>query len=209
VPGHAGPVDIFERVRLRRLALADRMETLDAESADAESWCSGWRVRDVLAHLVHLAEATQVSMMRDLLSHGLRPDEALRRVACSMSDEPLPRLAERLRRRSHGRFRIVGMAPAVVLGEVLVHSEDALRPLDLCIDVPPADVRPVLDTYRRIAPLAFHARRAPVRLVATDVDWSAGSGPEVRGRALDLLLLLANRRQVTPSLAGPGTRTLP
>ena len=41
-------------------------------------------------------------------------------------------------------------------------------------------------------------------LVATDLDWSRGSGPEVRGRAMALLLLVANRRQVLPYLEGSG-----
>ncbi len=42
------------------------------------------------------------------------------------------------------------------------------------------------------------------RLVATDLDWERGDGPEVRGKAIDLVLLVANRRQVLPSLEGPG-----
>jgi hypothetical protein len=44
--------------------------------------------------------------------------------------------------------------------------------------------------------------------VATDVDWSTGRGPEVRGKAIDVLLLLANRRQVTTTLTGPGLSAL-
>jgi hypothetical protein len=63
----------------------------------------------------------------------------------------------------------------------------------------------VLDAYWRIGRFAFHA--APQRgrhLVATDLDWSRGRGPEVKGRAMDLLLLLANRRQVLGRLEGPG-----
>ena len=42
------------------------------------------------------------------------------------------------------------------------------------------------------------------RLVATDAPWARGSGPEVRGRCIDLLLFVANRRQVLPSLEGEG-----
>ena len=42
------------------------------------------------------------------------------------------------------------------------------------------------------------------RLVATDLDWTKGSGPEVRGKAIDLVLLVSNRRQVLPCLEGPG-----
>lgn len=40
------------------------------------------------------------------------------------------------------------------------------------------------------------------------VDWRSGVGPEVRGKAIDLLLLVANRRQVVDQLDGPGVGTL-
>jgi hypothetical protein len=47
-----------------------------------------------------------------------------------------------------------------------------------------------------------------VRLVATDADWAVGEGAEVNGRAVDLLLLLANRSQSIDCLAGPGVAAL-
>jgi hypothetical protein len=88
---------------------------------------------------------------------------------------------------------------------MLVHGADALRPLDLELAGPPSDAAGVLEAYWRIGQLAFHA--APhkgLTLKATDFDWTKGRGPEVRGRAIDLLLLVANRRQVLPCLDGPG-----
>jgi len=62
----------------------------------------------------------------------------------------------------------------------------------------------------RVAPrFAFHGRRhRRVRLVATDVEWSSGQGPEVRGGALDLLALLANRPEAAAGLTGPGVERL-
>jgi Mycothiol maleylpyruvate isomerase N-terminal domain len=46
-----------EVARLRR-RFADRIESLDETAWNSASWCTGWRVRDVLAHLVSGAEAT-------------------------------------------------------------------------------------------------------------------------------------------------------
>jgi hypothetical protein len=91
------------------------------------------------------------------------------------------------------------------LGEVLVHGADMLRAVDRDIDVDPQVVWPVLSVYRRVGRIAFHG--APTKgltLVATDADVRLGNGPEVRGRAIDLLLLLANRTQVLAALTGPG-----
>jgi hypothetical protein len=91
-----------------------------------------------------------------------------------------------------------------------VHSCDILAPLgepDVAMD--PVELVPILDSYSRSGRIVFHARPAHGRrLVATDVDWTSGNGPEIRGRARDLMLLLANRRQVIPLLEGPGTAGL-
>jgi hypothetical protein len=73
------------------------------------------------------------------------------------------------------------------------------------VDAPPADAVPVLDAYWSRGRMVVHAEpQQGRRLVATDLDWSRGSGPEVRGKAIDLVLLVANRRQVLPRLEGPG-----
>ena len=91
------------------------------------------------------------------------------------------------------------------LGDVLVHSADAFRPLSLDVDAPPAAVALVLDAYWWRGRMLVHAEpQWGRRLVATDLDWTKGSGPEVRGKAIDLVLLVSTRRQVLPCLEGPG-----
>ena len=192
-----------ELARLRQ-HFADRIDSLDEPAWNAESWCIGWRVRDVVGHLVHLAEASQVSMLRDLARGGGRPDRALSRMATKLGAQPVPDLTRRLRAAAGGRFRIPGFPAAVTLGELAVHGADALRPLGQDWEVPPADAAAALDIYWRIARLAFHGRPRKVRLVATDISWARGAGPEVEGRATDLLLLLANRNAVLGSPSGPG-----
>jgi len=47
-----------------------------------------------------------------------------------------------------------------------------------------------------------------VRLVATDLRFSAGAGPEVQGTAEALLMTIAGRRGVVSELSGPGQRKL-
>ena len=194
---------LWTELRSQRLKLADQIEALDETAWNTASWCDGWRVRDVLGHLVHLAEASQLSMGADMVRGGLRPDRALSRSARRLGDAPVPELCERLRASADGRFHVLGSPPAVALGEVLVHGSDALRPVGAEVQASPTDATTVLDAYWKLGRLAFHA--APHRghrLTATDCDWTKGSGPEIKGGAIDLLLFVANRSQVLSNLEG-------
>jgi hypothetical protein len=47
-----------------------------------------------------------------------------------------------------------------------------------------------------------------VRLVATDLDWGHGKGPEVRGSGEALLMAMAGRRAALDDLDGPGKAKL-
>jgi hypothetical protein len=51
-------------------------------------------------------------------------------------------------------------------------------------------------------------RFAGLRFVATDLDWSTGSGDEVRGPGGQLLLLLTGRPAGLAGLQGPGAATV-
>ncbi len=52
----------------------------------------------------------------------------------------------------------------------------------------------------------WHVRS--VRVVATDLDWSSGRGPEARGPAEAVLMCLAGRRGAARDLTGPGADVL-
>jgi uncharacterized protein (TIGR03083 family) len=195
-------------VRLRR-QFADRIESLDETEWNAPSWCRDWRMRDVLGHLVRNAEMTHRSLGLDLLRGGFRPDRSVGQAARRLGHEPVPALADRLRRAADRRFHMVGSTEAMGLADVLVHSADAFRPVGLDVDPPPADAEEALDALWTRGRVVVHAvPHRGRRLVATDLEWSRGSGPEVTGRVIDLLLFVANRRQVLPQLAGPGLADL-
>ena len=148
-------------------------------------------------------------MLRDVLRYGPAPDRALDQRARDLGEHHVSELADRLARAAEGRFHVVGSPRLVVLGELLVHGCDMRRALGEPDDVDPEEAAPLLTLYRRFGRLAFHAKPATmVTLPATDAPVSMGSGPVVSGRAVDLLLLLANRRQVVASLSGPGVDLL-
>lgn len=47
-----------------------------------------------------------------------------------------------------------------------------------------------------------------VKVVATDLDWSGGTGPEARGGAEAVLMAMGGRRGVAGELTGPGAPRL-
>jgi len=67
----------------------------------------------------------------------------------------------------------------------------------------------VRDLARATAPLLHGKQRsAGLRLRATDIDWSAGEGPEVRGPAASLILAVTGRKPALADLSGEGLETL-
>ena len=81
-----------------------------------------------------------------------------------------------------------------------------------------SDTPPTHETKAALAAALDFARYAPtirgawrargVRLVATDLDWTHGKGPEVRGSGEALLMVMAGRRDALDDLTGPGKATL-
>jgi hypothetical protein len=138
-------------------------------------WYEGWRVRDVLAHLVWGAEATYLSMTGDLLRGRLRPDDAVTGAAKRLSEVSVPELADRLRAATGG-IRLPGLPVAIGLGGVLVHTEDAFRPLGMPVNAPPRDAVLAFDAYWRRGRTIFHAvPQRGRRLVAMDIEWTRGA----------------------------------
>jgi len=93
--------------------------------------------------------------------------------------------------------------------DVLVHTQDIALPLGRHHAMPPEAARTAADRVWSM-PFPFWARRRlrGVTLTATDIDWRAGSGPEVRGTMEALLLLLTGRTAALDRLEGPGLDAL-
>jgi uncharacterized protein (TIGR03083 family) len=130
-----------------RHAFADRIDGLGNTEWDAQSWCRGWRVRDVLAHLVRNGEATAASMMGDLVRGGFRPDSSVSKAAKRLGDVPVPQLTDRLRRAADERLRSGASSTPFGMGDVLVHSADAFRPLGFDVEASAEVAGAVLDAY--------------------------------------------------------------
>jgi uncharacterized protein (TIGR03083 family) len=96
-----------------------------------------------------------------------------------------------------------------ILFDILVHGQDIAIPLGISREMPKDAARAGIDRVWSMG-WPFGAKRAlkQFRYTATDVDWTAGDGPEVTGPIEALLLLLTGRPAALPRLSGPGVDEL-
>jgi uncharacterized protein (TIGR03083 family) len=201
--------DVWDMVAAQRRDLAAMLEGLGPEDWAVASTCAGWSTKDVLAHLVWLAELTRPRMVVETTVAAVRtrcsPLAAMVPIARSVaSGASTESLVDRLRAGAGGRFVVPGAPPAAALAEVLVHGLDITRPLGRPDVVPPDRARLAVLAIRRFAPVYGTGRDvARLRLTSTS-DWSVpgSGGAELVASDGDLLLVAAGR--LDPAAVGSG-----
>ncbi|MDX3661001.1 maleylpyruvate isomerase family mycothiol-dependent enzyme [Streptomyces sp. ID05-26A] len=194
---------IWQTIDSERAATADLLAGLTEVEWTYPSLCAGWTVREVAAHL-SLAHRIGVggafkAFVRARGSFNRMVDQTARAEA----RRPTADIIEELR----GAVGFHRLAPGQTLKNALmdsmVHSQDIALPLGIERHMPVEAAVVAADDLWRIG-FPFHARRrfAGHRLVATDADWSAGSGAEISGPIEALVMLLAGRSATIPRLTG-------
>jgi uncharacterized protein (TIGR03083 family) len=196
---------VREMVAAEQREFADLLRSLTPEDWETPSLCAGWSVHEVVIHIaIH-------SHTRDLERLGL-----LARAGFSED-----RMFEPERSRTRDDLIAWLESPAVLggsgnqltqLSELVIHQQDVRRPLDATRVIPPDRLAAVLDYgITRLGNVNVNRarRRAKgLRLLATDMAWSAGTGPEVTGSGEALFMALNGRADALPDLAGPGVEAL-
>ncbi|MBC6470408.1 maleylpyruvate isomerase family mycothiol-dependent enzyme [Actinomadura alba] len=204
--------EILSWVKAERLGLADLLDDLEDHEWEAASLCSGWTVRDVAAHLTLSTGSPLLGTIRDVIRargdfNRMEADKARERAA---RFEPAELVAH-IRATAGSARRSLGSRPLDPLVDMLVHGQDIVRPLGRVREMPVERAIAALDHVRVDISPAYGARKRlrGTRLVATDVEWSAGKGPdEVRGPVGDLLLVATGRAAGLAGLSGPGAERI-
>lgn len=184
--------------------VAELLRTLTPEEWDTESLCAGWRVRDVVAHLLY--EATPPARyVAEIVRSGGSMDRLnelyIRRGATKTTDELLAAFAT-----IDGQGLGARVAPRNVLADLVIHHQDIRRPLGRPRTVPTERLLTLLrhpDPFLRPGP-----RMRGLRFAATDVDWEHGSGPSVTGPGEAIFMAIAGRAVALAELRGAGVDTL-
>jgi uncharacterized protein (TIGR03083 family) len=191
-----------------RKALAADLEGLTDAQWATPSLCAEWTVRDVLGHMTATAKMTPPRFFTKLAGAGFRFNAMAAKDAAaergSSGADALARFKGQLNATTHPPGPIEAM-----VGEVMLHPEDIRRPLGITHAYSPEGLMRAADFYKGSNLLLGTKNRiAGLTLKATDVQWSHGTGPEVSGPMLDLLLAMTGRKAGLAALSGPGLATL-
>ena len=200
---------IRDMIAAQRAELAEVLAGLPEASWDEPTLCTGWRVREVVAHITmpfrYGGPRFMVELARSRGRFNEMADRVARRDAAAMSPADL---AGALRSNTGHPWKPPGGGYTGALAHDLIHGLDITVPLALDRTVPEERLRLVLPgsmTDRSVK--FFGVDLDGIELRASDMDWTLGSGTPLTGAAADLLLVLCGRTLPPGRLAGdPGAR---
>jgi uncharacterized protein (TIGR03083 family) len=198
---------MLDMAREERQDLLTFLRTLTPSQWDTPSLCAGWRVREVVAHMLSYDELTT----RALAGRFLRGRFSLTRInALGVSYNKLEpeQLLTQLSEHLSPRGLTAGLGGMIAFLDATIHHQDIRRPLGLPREIPADRLRRALRAALFAPPTGAPWRARGLKLVATDVDWSTGFGPEVRGTGEAVLLAIAGRGAAARELTGSGQATL-
>jgi uncharacterized protein (TIGR03083 family) len=195
-------------IHSERKALAAALAGLTSEQWQARSLCTGWTIKDLAAHVLSGAEQTPARFMRGMAATGFRFNALMERDARNFArlspEQIVDRLGQRTSTTNHPPAPVMAM-----LGEIVVHGEDIRQPLGIAGTVADDAADACLQMYTKASfPVGGRKRIGGLRLAATDTGWSHGTGAEVSGPAMSLLLAMTGRAAGIDALTGDGVATL-
>jgi uncharacterized protein (TIGR03083 family) len=199
-------VDYFPVIAAERLAIANMLDGLSPQRWEAQSLCAGWTVRQVAAHLTVVLTHGYRTLLMAAIRTGGNLDRANRNIAVREATRAIPEIVGALRANADSRFTPPTFGSDAPLTEVLLHGEDMRVPLGIADGRPAERWQGALNLL--LSPKGrrgFAAKGVPaLRYVATDTEWTHGSGDEVRGPAAALGLTISGRPALLGELTGPG-----
>jgi uncharacterized protein (TIGR03083 family) len=200
--------EVWRTIDQQRAELADLMETFTDAEWETPSLCSGWRVREVGAHLTlaqtGLLEAIGASIRARGSFNRMIHDTAVRQA-----ERPVAEYPALLRAMIGSRRKAPFVSDLEPLIDQLVHGQDMVVPLGRTREMPrEAAAAAAQRAWDLNWPFRVKKRLHGFTLSATDHPWSVGEGAVVKGPVRALLMLVSGRTVVLPELSGQGADEL-
>lgn len=200
---------IDDLVGTERADLAAFLDTLAGPDWNEPSLCAGWRVRDVVSHILMPYEQSIPRFLLSLAGARFRFDTMADRWARS-DPRTVDQLVTSLRGTADVPFGVPGAPEAAPLSHLVIHAGDIYRALGQPHSAAPEAAAIILGelTGRRSQRSLGRGLLDGLHLAATDTDWSHGVGPSVIGPASALITTIAGRPAALSELSGDGVGTL-
>lgn len=184
------------------------LEGLTLEQWSAPSLCTEWTVEQTVAHLSAGASTTTVGWIASMVRAGFDTDKHNARLLTRYLGEDWRGTLNRYLGTLSLRVSPTKDYPAF-LGEVIVHGQDIARPLGIELAPDQSAVAEVAEFFA-VKDLAVNSSTLVkgLRLEADDARFDAGSGLLVRGKLLDLVMVMAGRPALLDTLDGDGVAEL-
>ena len=195
-------------IHAERVALITDLDRVPEAQWSTQSLCAAWTVRDVLAHVTTTARMTPGRFIGKLAGSGFRFNAMnAKGVQEEQGTTPADALA-RFKAQLDRTTSPPGPLDAMV-AEIVIHGEDIRRPLGITRTYP-AEALSLVGHFVINGNLLLGGKRRAtgLKLNATDVDWSEGIGPEVKGPLASIIIALTGRRAGLADLSGDGVATL-
>lgn len=193
---------LMSMARDERADLAEFLATLTPQQWDEPSLCSGWTVKDVVAHMVSYEELGTLGLLKRFAKGWIvRANQVGVDEFAGLSGQ---QLLDFLRAHLQPRGLTAGFGGMIALVDGTIHHQDIRRALGRPRRVPADRLVRVLGLVPGNPRIGAGRRIRGLRLRATDVDWEHGRGPGVTGPGEALLMAMAGRPAALADLDGPG-----
>jgi uncharacterized protein (TIGR03083 family) len=198
--------DLLPLITAHRRAFSDVLDGLPAHDWDAPTLCSGWRVREVVAHMTMPFRLSTPRFLGEMVRSRGNFARMADRVARRDAQASIGELLDGWRTNEDNPWKPPGGGLQGALTHDVVHGLDITIPLGLEHPVGEPALRVVLDNGTSPQSLKhFAVDLTGIRLEADDLDWSYGDGEPLRGAARHLLMVLMDRRLPADLVTGPAS----
>jgi uncharacterized protein (TIGR03083 family) len=188
------------------------LHTLPPEDWERPSLCVGWRVRDVVGHILYGNGLKLRTLPWKLARFGFNSDRSGSYYSIKRAEGLTPeQLLADFDNRDPWKGTSSVFPDRLNLMDRLVHHQDIRRALDRPRDVPIERTAPLLPFLPKLGQVFRSKRRMKgLRFEATDTDWSWGAAgaPLVRGPAEAILMSTLGRGQALIDCEGDGVPVL-
>jgi uncharacterized protein (TIGR03083 family) len=213
---------MMKLIAAHRRALSEALSDLPAAQWQGASLCAGWTPGHVLAHQTMPFRISEAEFMAGMQECGGDFTKFSDEIAERDSNIPPAELVGVLRDNAENPWAPPGGGLSGALSHDVIHGLDMTWLLGSAYEIPAEAMTTVLGSITGPLALAGDAVVAAdvepsaermtvfgfpldgIKVIATDLDWCAGQGPELRGRGRDLLPLLAGREIPHELFSGPG-----